>query len=72
MHLLNFIGPQEIIILMVFVIPFLFILPLIALMLVVTNQFEGNDKLMWVLIILFLPILGSLLYFVFGHSKRLK
>jgi hypothetical protein len=72
MHLLNFIGPQEIIILMVFVVPFLFILPLIALMLVVTNQFEGNDKLMWVLIILFLPILGSLLYFVFGHSKRLK
>ena len=72
MHLLNFIGPQEIIILMVFVVPFLFILPLIALMLVVTNQFEGNDKLMWVLIILFVPILGSLLYCVFGHSKRLK
>ncbi len=72
MQILNFIGPQEIILLLVFVVPFLFILPLIALILVVTNQFEGNDKLMWVLIILFLPILGSLLYFFFGHGKRLK
>ena len=72
MHYLSFIGVQELILLLVFVVPFLFILPLIALILVVTNQFESNDKLMWVLIILFLPILGSLLYFIFGHSKRLK
>ncbi|GAP70804.1 phospholipase_D-nuclease N-terminal [Bacteroidales bacterium 6E] len=72
MHYLSFIGVQELILLLVFVVPFLFILPLIALILVVTNQFEGNDKLMWVLIILFLPILGSLLYFIFGHGRRLK
>lgn len=72
MQFISFIGVQELILLLVFVVPFLFILPLIALIMVVTSQFEGNDKLMWVLIILFLPILGSFLYFIFGHSKRLK
>jgi hypothetical protein len=35
-------------------------------------RFEGNDKLIWVLIILLLPYLGPILYFIQGHRQRIK
>ncbi|WP_322550930.1 PLD nuclease N-terminal domain-containing protein [Flavobacterium psychraquaticum] len=38
---------------------------------ILKSNFEGNDKLIWTLVILFLPVLGALLYFVIGRKKRL-
>jgi hypothetical protein len=54
-----------------FVILFIILLPLIALISVLTNEFQGNEKIMWVLIIIFLPFLGSVLYFLIGRDKRM-
>ena len=50
---------------------FIILLPLIALISVLMNDFKGNDKIMWVLIIIFLPFLGSLLYFLIGRGRRI-
>ncbi len=53
------------------VIFFIFLIPLLALISVLMNEFKGNDKIIWVLIILFLPFLGSLIYFLIGRDKRI-
>ena len=47
------------------------ILPIIAIISIVKNEFKGNDKLIWVLITLFLPFFGSILYFIIGRPKKL-
>jgi len=55
-----------------FVILFIFLLPLLALISALMNDFPGNEKILWVLIILFLPFLGSVLYFLIGRNKRIS
>jgi len=54
------------------VILFIFLIPLLALLSVLMSDFQGNEKIMWVLIIIFLPFLGSLLYFLIGRDKRIN
>jgi hypothetical protein len=54
------------------VILFIFLIPLLALLNVLMSDFQGNEKIMWVLIIIFLPFLGSLLYFLIGRDKRIN
>jgi hypothetical protein len=63
-------GGAEILILLFIVIPFL-IIPVIALIDILRHEFNGNDKLIWVLVVLLLPVLGSILYFIIGREKRL-
>lgn len=55
-----------------FVILFILLLPLLALISALMNDFPGNEKILWVLIILFLPFLGSVLYFLIGRNKRIS
>ena len=55
-----------------FIIVFILLFPLIALISVLSSEFQGNDKMMWVLIIIFLPFLGSLLYFLIGRNRRIR
>ena len=52
------------------VILFIFLFPLLALISALMNDFPGNEKIIWVLIILFLPFLGSVLYFLIGRNQR--
>ena len=53
-----------------FIIFLIAIFPLVALIDVLTGRFDGNDKIVWVLLIIFLPFLGALLYFLIGRDKR--
>ena len=69
--MLGLIGPQELI-LIFSVLGMMFLLPLIALISILKNSFEGNDKLIWVLVVLLLPVLGSILYFLIGRNKRIN
>ncbi len=55
-----------------FIILFVILLPLLALISVLMNDFPGNEKVIWVLIIIFLPFLGSVLYFLIGRDKRIS
>ncbi|MFL1011786.1 PLD nuclease N-terminal domain-containing protein [Flavisericum labens] len=43
-----------------------------ALINILKNQFNSNDKMIWVLVVLFLPFFGPILYFIIGRPKRLK
>lgn len=52
------------------IVIFVILFPLIALITVLVNNYPGNEKVVWVLVIIFLPFLGSLLYFLLGHPRR--
>ncbi|WP_026838864.1 PLDc N-terminal domain-containing protein [Gillisia sp. JM1] len=39
---------------------------------VLRNKFEQNDKIMWILIVIFLPLLGSFLYLLIGKNKKIR
>ena len=56
----------------VLVILFIFLLPLFALISALMNEFPGNEKIIWVLLIIFLPFLGSVLYFLIGRGQRMN
>jgi len=44
---------------------------LAALVDILKGKFEGNTKLIWILVILFLPILGPILYFLIGRKQKI-
>lgn len=65
------IGPMQLILILVAV--FLGIIPtIIALIDIVRNEFTGNNKIVWVLIVLFGNILGAILYFTIGRKQKLS
>ena len=46
---------------------------LVALIDVLGNEFTENNKLIWLLTVIFVPVVGWLAYFVIGRSqKRLR
>lgn len=69
---MEMIGPGAILLVFIFVGLFVFLLPVMALISILKNRFNDNDKLIWVLIVLLLPILGSILYFIIGRHQRLN
>lgn len=70
MNYLGMIGPWQIIII---AFAFLGIIPtIIALVDILKNKFEGNDKIIWVLVVLFLNLLGAILYFTIGRKQKIK
>lgn len=49
------------------------VLWVVALWDVLSSEFRGaNDKLVWVLVILFAPFLGAILYFLVGRRNKIK
>lgn len=42
-----------------------------ALFDIMKSEFGGNNKVAWVLIVLFLPLIGSLLYMAIGKSQKI-
>ncbi|MDD2887907.1 MAG: PLDc N-terminal domain-containing protein [Aliarcobacter sp.] len=57
--------------LMVFVV-FTFILYIYILIDILKHEFTGYNKIIWILVLIFFPVLGALLYLVFGRSQRIK
>jgi hypothetical protein len=56
---------------MIFVI-FTFILYIYILIDILKHEFTGYNKIIWILVLIFFPVLGALLYLVFGRSQRIK
>jgi len=71
MEILSFIGPQELGIFLI-IIPLLLIVPIIALVDILRNEFTGNNKLIWVLVILLSWIIGAILYFFIGRNQKIE
>lgn len=53
----------------ILVILFIFLLPLLALISALMSTLPINAKILWILLIIFLPFLGSLLYFLIGRNQ---
>jgi hypothetical protein len=48
----------------------LFILWLVALIDILKSEFAGSNKMIWFLTVTFLPLLGSVLYFIIGRGQK--
>jgi hypothetical protein len=60
-------GIFEIIIILFLIgfIPFIF-----AFIDILKNEFIGSNKLIWLLAVLFAPVIGSVAYFIIGRKQR--
>ena len=47
------------------------VLPIIALIDIMNNDFRDNNKLFWVLVILFTSLIGVLLYYKYGTKQKI-
>jgi len=45
---------------------------IIALVDILRSNFQGNDKVVWVIVVIFFPLLGSILYFIIGRSRKIR
>ncbi len=67
---LGLIGPWQIILILVLVV--IGILPTaIALIDILKSEFKGNEKIIWVLVVLFTNFFGAILYFLIGRSQKI-
>ena len=71
MILLGIMAASQVLLTLLFLLV-IFVFPLIALINVFMNRFPGNDKITWVIVIIFLPFFGSLLYFLIGRRRKLN
>jgi hypothetical protein len=69
MALLGIIGPMELILILV-VASFFFLFPLVALVDIIRSKFEGNMQLIWVIIVVFFNVIGTILYFIIGRNQK--
>lgn len=42
-----------------------------ALVDILTNEFTGNNKILWVLVVILIPLIGLLAYFFVGRKQKL-
>jgi len=68
--ILGMIGAWQIL-LVIIIGGFGIILPIIALIDILRNNFKGNDKIVWVLVVIFFNFFGSILYFIIGRKQRI-
>lgn len=62
-------GIQEL-----FVISFLLstILCILALLDILRSDFTGHTKLVWLLVVVIFPLIGSIAYFIFGRKQKVS
>ncbi len=63
------IGLMELIVLLALILLPLFI---IALVDILKHDFPENDRLVWILVVIFFPLLGSILYLIIGRKTRIQ
>jgi len=39
---------------------------------ILRHNFDSNNKLIWLIVILFVPLMGAILYLILGRKQRLK
>ena len=48
-------------------LPFIF-----AFIDILKNEFTGSNKLIWLLAVLFVPVIGSIAYFIIGKKQKIN
>jgi hypothetical protein len=64
---LGMVGPWQIILIL-----FGIVIPIIALIDVLRNDFTKNNKLIWILVILFTGLIGTLIYLMVGTKQKIN
>ncbi len=72
MNYIGMIGPLVKMVLILIVVFLGFIPTIIALVDILRNKFNGNDKIIWVLVVLFFNLIGAILYFIIGRNQKIK
>jgi 4-amino-4-deoxy-L-arabinose transferase-like glycosyltransferase len=49
-----------------------FIPTVIALIDILKSKFNQNDKLVWILVVLFFNLIGAIIYFTIGRKQKIK
>lgn len=58
---------------LILVVLFLGILPtIVALIDILKSEFSGNNKIVWLLVVLFTNFFGAILYFLIGREQKIK
>jgi heme/copper-type cytochrome/quinol oxidase subunit 4 len=70
MNYLGIVGTWQWIIILIAALSIM--LTIIALIDILKSKFEGNNKIVWVLVVLFFNLIGSILYFAIGRNQRIK
>lgn len=69
----NFGFTEIFVILFIILIPLTFVLWIIALIDLIGRQFnDSSNKIIWALVILFVPFLGSILYLLAGRKDGVR
>lgn len=68
---LGMVGPWQMMLILIVGL-FGLLLPIIALIDILKNQFKGNDKIVWVLVVILFNFVGSILYFIIGRKQKIK
>lgn len=63
-------GPEILLILVVLFVPLA--LWLWALIDCLQSEFDNNNKLVWVIVIILIPLLGAILYLAIGRNQKVK
>lgn len=63
------VGPYEIVIMFFFMLA-PFILCIVSLVDILRSEFAGNNKIVWVLVVILLPFVGAIMYFTIGRKQK--
>ncbi|TGU71425.1 zinc-ribbon domain-containing protein [Geomonas terrae] len=61
-------GLPELIVLLFTLTPL--VLWVVALVDIIRSEFSGNNKIIWILVVVLLPLLGAILYFFVGRKQK--
>jgi len=61
--------PELIVLVMFLAVPILWI---IALVDVIKSEFSGSNKIIWLLLVVLIPLLGSILYLAIGRGQKIN
>ena len=71
MTMLSMPGMIELLFLLLLFFPVL-ILFIAALVDILKGKFRDNDKLVWIVVVVLLPLLGPILYFIIGSKQKIR
>ena len=71
MEICEIIAPQGIVSILLLIIVTT-VLVIISLIDILRNEFEGNNKIIWVLVVLFLWFFGAIFYYLIGRKQKIK
>ena len=55
----------------ILIIVFFVLLWVSALVDILKNNFKKNNKLIWIIVVVMLPLIGAILYFMIGRNQKI-